>query len=161
MKAIKIASLKIEELPEVLELLRGLAEFEKLLDQFEVTLESLREQFFCEKPVAKMLVGRVDDEIKGYAIYFNNFSSFRCKPGMYLEDLYVDPNTRGLGLGKALLKEVARIAQAQGCVRYEWVVLDWNTKAQEFYESLGAKPLNDWIVYRMEEAAISSLAEGK
>lgn len=146
-----------QHLARVIELMRELAEFEELLDEFLVTEELLVQYLFGEEAIAGLLIGLVGDRISGYAFYFHNFSTFRGRPGMYLEDLYVEPNARGCGLGKALLLEVARLAKSQGCPRFEWVVLDWNKSAQEFYESLGAKPLDGWTIYRMDQAALHNL----
>jgi GNAT superfamily N-acetyltransferase len=137
--------------------MRGLAEFEKLLDEFRVTETLLERYLFARDPVAELLVGFIGEEIHGYAIFFHNFSSFQGRPGIFLEDVYVEPHTRGKGLGKALLVEVMRIARERGCRRSEWVVLDWNQRAKNFYESLGAKILNDWRLCRMDEAAINRL----
>jgi GNAT superfamily N-acetyltransferase len=137
--------------------MRGLAEFEKLLDEFRVTEALLERYLFTRDPVAELLVGCIGEEIHGYAIFFHNFSSFQGQPGIFLEDVYVEPHTRGKGLGKALLVEVMRIARERGCRRSEWVVLDWNQRAKNFYESLGAKILNEWRLCRMDEAAINRL----
>lgn len=156
-QSVKVMKARREDLPRVVELMRGLAEFEKLLDQFEVTTELLERHLFGEGASAELLVGYVGDEVCGYALCFQNFSTFMGRPGMYLEDLYVDPQARGLGLGKALLLEVIRTALARGCPRCDWVVLDWNERAKRFYESLGAKSLNDWTVYRMDAPAMEAL----
>lgn len=146
-----------EDLPRVVELMRGLAEFEKLLDQFEVTAKLLERHLFGEGASAELLVGYAGGEIRGYALYFQNFSTFMGRPGMYLEDIYVEPQARGLGLGKALLLKVIRTAVERGCPRCDWVVLDWNERAQRFYESLGAKPLKEWMLYRMDAGAMKAL----
>jgi GNAT superfamily N-acetyltransferase len=146
-----------EDLPRVVELMRELAEFEKLLDQFEVTAELLERHLFGDGTSAELLVGYAGGEICGYALFFQNFSTFMGRPGMYLEDIYVEPQARGIGLGKALLLKVIRTAVDRGCPRCDWVVLDWNERAKRFYESLGAKPLNDWTVYRMDDAAMKAL----
>lgn len=150
-----------EHLPRVLELMRGLAEFEELLDEFRVTEALLERYLFAPDPVAELLVGCIGEEIHGYALFFRNFSSFQGRPGIFLEDVYVEPRARGKGLGKALLVEVMRIARARGCRRSEWVVLDWNQRAKNFYESLGAKILSDWRLCRMDETAMNRLVSGE
>jgi len=147
-----------EQLPRVVELMRGLAEFEDLLDEFRVTEELLARHLMGPQPAAELLVGFLGDEICGYAIYFHNFSSFQGRPGVYLEDVYVEPSARGRGLGKALLLEVLRAARESGCQRCEWIVLDWNERAKQFYESLGANVLNDWRLCRIEADAMRQLS---
>jgi GNAT superfamily N-acetyltransferase len=148
-----------DHLPRVVELMRGLAEFEDLLDEFHVTPELLDRHLFGERASAELLIGRIGDEVCGYALFFENFSTFLGRPGMYLEDVYVDPRARGKGLGKALLLEVVRTARERGCRRCDWLVLDWNERAKRFYESLGARQLSSWTLYRMEEEALTRLAE--
>ncbi|MBN1830646.1 MAG: GNAT family N-acetyltransferase [Deltaproteobacteria bacterium] len=157
---IRIVRAKREDLPRVLELMRGLAEFEKLLDEFRVTEALLERYLFNRDPVAELLVGCIGEEIHGYALFFHNFSSFQGRQGIFLEDVYVEPPSRGKGLGKALFVEVMRIARARECRRSEWVVLDWNQRAKKFYESLGAKILSDWRLCRMDEAAMHRLVSG-
>lgn len=136
--------------------MRELADFENLLEIFEVTPQMLEREVFGDRPSVEMLVVLLDEIISGYALYFQNFSSFLGKPGIYLEDIYVRQSERGKGLGKALLQEVIRIAHERECGRCEWVVLDWNRSAREFYESLGANPLNDWTVYRLDADGIAA-----
>ena len=155
----RIARATREHLPRIVDLMRGLAEFEKLLDEFRVTKELLERYLFAQEPAAELLVGYIGDEICGYALFLHNFSSFQGRPGIYLEDVYVEPSARGKGLGKALLVEVVRVARERGCRRCEWIVLDWNERAKQFYESLGAKPLNDWRLCRMDVAAMNELLE--
>lgn len=155
----QIARARREDLPRVVELMRELAQFEDLLDQFEVTSELLDRHLFAEGANAELLVGCVAGEICGYALYFHNFSSFMGRPGMYLEDIYVAPQARGAGLGKALLLDVVRTAVERGCPRCDWVVLDWNERAQRFYDALGAQPLKEWMLYRMDAAAMQALLE--
>ena len=158
---LRIVKAEREHLPRVVELMRGLAEFEKLLDSFHVTVELLEHHLFGETAAAELLIGYLGDDINGYALFFPNFSTFLGCPGMYLEDIYVEPDARGHGLGKALLLEVIRIAHERKCLRCEWVVLDWNERAKQLYESLGAKPLSDWKLYRMDETAIKKLLENE
>ncbi len=157
---IRISKAAREHLPRVMELMKGLAEFEKILDEFRVTEALLERYLFTEEPVAELLIGCLGEKIHGYALFFHNFSSFQGRPGMYLEDMYVEPCARGKGLGKALLVEVMRIARARGCRRSEWIVLDWNQRAKRFYESLGAEILSDWRLCRIDEAAMNRLISG-
>lgn len=138
-----------EDVPAILGLIRELAEYERLLDQVVANVAALHRALFGERPYVESLVAIVDDETVGFALFFHNFSTFLGKPGMYLEDLYVRPAFRGRGLGKALLTRVAQIAVERDCGRMEWSVLDWNEPSIRFYESLGAKPLSDWTVYRL------------
>ena len=154
---LRIVKAEREHLPRVVEMMKGLAEFEKLLDQFSVTTDLLERHLFGEAAAAELLIGYLDDDICGYALFFHNFSTFLGRPGMYLEDVYVEPGARGKGLGKALLLEVLRTARERGCARCEWIVLDWNERARHFYESLGARPLGDWILYRMDEEALKHI----
>jgi GNAT superfamily N-acetyltransferase len=140
--------------------MRGLAEFEKLLDEFRVTEELLERHLFAQKPAVELFVGYIGHEIRGYALFFHNFSSFQGRPGIYVEDVYVEPSARGQGLGKALLHQIVRLARERGCRRCDWIVLDWNKRAKQFYRSLGARPLRDWTLYRMDEAAMNELLEG-
>jgi GNAT superfamily N-acetyltransferase len=154
---IRIVKAEHQHIPRVVELMKELAEFEKLLDEFHVTADLLERHLFGEAAPAELLVGYLGDEICGYALFFRNFSSFRGRPGMYLEDIYVEPEARGHGLGRALLLEFLKIAGERDCARCEWMVLDWNERAKNFYESLGARPLEDWILYRMDEAALKGL----
>ena len=147
------------DVPTILALIRELAESEKLLDRVSATEASLRRDLFGPRPYAEVLIGRLGAEPVGYALFFHSYSTFLAKPGIYLEDVFVKPAARGKGVGKALLRAVARAARDRGCGRMEWSVLNWNTPAIEFYESLGAEPLKGWTTYRMDEAAISALAE--
>ncbi len=156
---LRIVKAEREHLPRVVELMKGLAEFEKLLDQFSVTTDLLERYLFGDAAVAELLIGYIEDDICGYALFFHNFSTFLGRPGIYLEDVYVEPDARGMGLGKALLLEVLRTARKRGCARCEWIVLDWNERAKKFYESMGARPLGDWILYRMDEAGLKRLLE--
>lgn len=155
----RIVKAEHQHIPRVVEMMKGLAEFENLLDEFHVTADLLKRHLFGEAAFAELLVGYLGDEICGYALFFHNFSTFRGRPGMYLEDIYVEPEARGQGLGRALLLEFLRIARERDCIRCEWMVLDWNQRARKFYESLGARPLEDWVLYRMNEAALKELLE--
>ena len=142
----------------LLALIRGLAEYERLLQHLRATEDSLRDHLFGERPVAEAVLAEEGAAAVGFAVFFQNFSTFLGKPGLYLEDLFVRPAYRGRGYGKALMVFVARLAQARGCGRLEWSVLDWNTPARDFYRALGAHPLHDWIGQRMTGEAIARLA---
>ena len=143
------------DVPAILELIRGLADYEKLSDQAVATEAQLTSALFPADgavPAAHCVLGRVNGVPVAFALYFFNFSTFLGRPGLYLEDLFVKPEFRGDGLGKALLVHLARIANAHGCGRMEWAVLDWNAPAIAFYESLGAKRLREWQLCRLAGA---------
>lgn len=142
------------DVPTVLSLIRELAEFEQLLDQVVATEAGVHDALFGPSPTAHAVVARDGDAVVGFALYFFNFSTFRGRPGLYLEDLYVRPAYRAHGHGKALLKHLAKIAVDRGCGRMEWAVLDWNSNAIAFYESLGARPVDGWTVYRLTDEAL-------
>jgi len=128
-----------DDLPEIASLIHELAEYEKLAHEVR-------------------LIGEIDGKPEGFALFFHNFSTFEGKPGIYLEDLFVTPGARGSGLGTALLAELARLAVARDCARLEWSVLDWNAPSIGFYKALGAKPMDEWTVFRLDGAALSGLA---
>ncbi|HZK82799.1 MAG TPA: GNAT family N-acetyltransferase [Humisphaera sp.] len=145
------------DVPLILELIRGIAEYEKLSHEVVATEALLREHLFGPRPMAEVRIARVGDKAVGFALFFHNFSTFLGRPGLYLEDLFVRPEFRGQGIGKALLTEVGKIAAERKCGRFEWSVLDWNDPAIKFYESLGAKPMSEWTIYRMTEDTIQKL----
>ncbi len=147
-----------DDVPILFELIRGLAEYERLLEHVTATEAGLRAHLFGARPAAEAVLAEEGNEAIGFALFFNNFSTFLGKPGLYLEDLFVRPEFRGRGYGKALMVFVARLALARGCGRFEWSVLDWNTPARDFYRTLGARPLDDWIGQRMTGEAIARLA---
>jgi GNAT superfamily N-acetyltransferase len=149
------------DIPLLLQLIRELADYEKLLDEVVGTEETLRASLCGERPVAEALLGYAQGEPVGYAIFFHNFSTFLGRRGLYLEDVYVRPHARGCGYGLAFLRHLAQLAVERKCGRLEWSVLDWNTPAINFYRRLGAVPLADWTVFRLDERAISSLARGE
>jgi GNAT superfamily N-acetyltransferase len=149
------------DVPLILELIRELAEYERLSHAVIATEADLRRHLFAEKPAAECLIGELDGHPQGFALFFTSFSTFLARPGIYLEDLYVRPAARGRGLGKALLARIAAIALERGCGRLEWAVLDWNEPAIGFYRSLGAQPLSDWTVYRLTDDALRSLASAR
>jgi GNAT superfamily N-acetyltransferase len=143
--------------PLILELIRGLADYEKLSDQVTATEDKLRDTLFGARPGADVLLAHAGDVCAGFALFFPNYSTFLAKPGIFLEDLYVKPEWRGKGIGKALLFRVAKIARERGCGRFEWEVLDWNEPSIGFYKSLGAVPLDDWTKYRITGEALERL----
>jgi len=142
---------------EILRLIRALAQYEKLADEVVATEAALAESLFGATPAAEVLLAEEGGRAVGFALFFQNYSTFLARPGLYLEDLFVEPAFRGKGLGKALLKAVARIAVERGCGRLEWAVLDWNAPAIGFYRNLGAKPLDDWTVMRVTGEALQRL----
>ncbi len=142
----------------ILELIHGLAEYERALpEEVPVTAKDLRESLFGEHPAAEVLLAFEGDAAAGFAVFFHNYSTWMGKRGMYLEDLFVKPEFRGRGYGKALLAEVARIARDRGCPRFEWSVLYWNTPAIGFYNNLGAKPKGEWTIFRLTGEALRDL----
>jgi GNAT superfamily N-acetyltransferase len=146
------------DLGTIEELIRALAEYERMADEVVMDAELLRKGLFGDRPYAEVLIAEVDDEAVGFALFFHNFSTFLGRPGIYLEDLFVKPEHRGSGLGKALLKRLAEIAVERGCGRMEWAVLDWNEPSIGFYKKLGARPNDDWTVYRLTGEALQNLA---
>ncbi|MCC2597850.1 GNAT family N-acetyltransferase [Pusillimonas sp. MFBS29] len=150
-----------DDIPCILGLMREMAEFEKLTDIFKATEATLHNSFFSEHPAAHCLVGTTASEPDvpvAYIMWFHNYSSFLDKRGLYLEDLYVQPAHRGQGLGKMALQHLARMAVEQDCGRFEWVVLDWNQNAIDFYKHLGADILPEWRIVRVTGQALQNLA---
>ena len=147
-------------MPVIADLIRGLARYEKLEDQVEMTEELLAAALFGERPYAEVVLAEEDGLAVGFALFFHNFSTFLGRPGIYLEDLFVLPEHRGRGIGRTLLAHLARLAVERGCGRLEWAVLDWNRDAIGFYERLGARPLSEWTVYRLTGEALTDLARG-
>jgi len=145
------------DLPLIAALIRALADYEKLADEVRFDEEVLGEKLFGPRPYAEVLIGEVDGMAQGFALFFHNFSTFEGRPGIYLEDLFVQPEARGSGLGKALLAKLAELAVARGCARLEWSVLDWNAPAIGFYQSLGARAMDGWTIMRMDGAALHQL----
>ena len=144
--------------PLILQFIRELAEYEKMSDEVVADEETLEEWIF-DKGKAEVLFAVVDGKEVGYALFFHNFSTFLGRAGIYLEDLFVKPEHRGKGYGKALLKQLASIAVERKCGRLEWWCLDWNQPSIDFYRSLGAEPMSDWTVYRMTGDTLNNLAE--
>jgi GNAT superfamily N-acetyltransferase len=154
---IRIKPASPADTPIILQLIRELAEFERLLHEVQATEEQLREQLFGARPAAEVVIARMGDEVAGFALFFHNFSTFLAKPGLYLEDLYVRQKFRGQGCGEALLRYLARTALERGCGRLEWSVLDWNVRAIDFYKSLGAVQMDQWTVHRVTGDALVKL----
>ena len=153
-----IRKAEAKDIATIFDLIKKLAVYEKLENDVITSEKELCENIF-NKNFAKVLIAEEDEKPVGFALYFYNFSTFVGKPGIYLEDLFVEPEFRGKGYGKALLIELAKIAQAENCGRFEWSVLDWNTPSIEFYKSLGAKPMDEWTVFRLDKAGIENLAK--
>lgn len=148
------------DVPTILQFIRDLAEFENALDEVVATEETLHAAMFGPGAVTSAVMLEDDGVAAGFAIWFYNFSTWQSRKGLYLEDLYVAPAFRGRGAGRLLLKELARIAVEEGCGRFEWSVLDWNTSAIRVYEAVGAKPQGEWIRYRLSGDTLTAFAKG-
>ena len=146
------------DVAEILRLIGALAEYEKLSDMLVGTQPMLAEQLFGKRPAAECLIAEHRGRAVGFALFFTTFSTFLCRPGLYLEDLFVEPEARGLGIGKALLVRLAALAVERGCGRFEWRVLDWNEPSIKFYESLGATVMPEWELVRMTAPEFAALA---
>ena len=153
-----ICPARVEDVPIILQLIRDLATYERAPDEVVATEEKLVDVLFGERPVAEVLLAFENESPVGFAVYFYNFSTWLGRPGLYLEDLFVKPEKRGKGYGRALLEELAKIARDRGCGRMEWAVLNWNESAIKFYRTLGAKPMNKWTVFRLTREEIAKLA---
>jgi GNAT superfamily N-acetyltransferase len=147
-----------DDIPLILSLIKELAEYERLSHEVSATEDVLRDSLFGGRRVAETLLAYLGGEPAGFALFFHNFSTFLGKPGIYLEDLYVKPELRGAGVGRALLVRIARLAKERGCGRLEWWVLDWNEPAIGFYKTLDAVAMDDWTVYRLTGNALDKLA---
>jgi GNAT superfamily N-acetyltransferase len=148
-----------QDIPTILAFIKGLAEYEKLADQVVATEEKLRQTLFADKAYAEVIIAQYQQQDAGFALFFHNYSTFLAKPGIYLEDLFVLPQFRGLGLGKMLLSYLAKLAVERDCGRLEWSVLDWNQSAIDFYQAQGATLLHDWRINRVTGDALSALAQ--
>jgi GNAT superfamily N-acetyltransferase len=157
---LSIRSATSDDVPLIFDFIRGLAEYEKLLAEVEATEERLRATLFPAegRPVAECVLAFQDNVPAGFALFFATYSTFLAKPGLYLEDLFVIPELRGRGIGKALLLHLAKLANARGCGRMEWTVLDWNQPAIEFYESIGARRLPQWQICRLSGPTLARFA---
>jgi GNAT superfamily N-acetyltransferase len=149
----------VTDIPVIMQLIRDLAAYERAPNDVTATENQLRNVLFGEKPSAEVRLALEGDSPVGFAVFFHNFSTWLGKPGLYLEDLFVKPEHRGKGYGRALLVDLAKIARDRGCGRMEWAVLDWNEPAIQFYRKLGAKPMDEWTVFRLTDDGIVRLAE--
>jgi len=149
----------VDDVPVILDLIRALATYERAPNEVTATEKGLVEVLFGEKPAAEVLLAFENEAAIGFAVFFHNFSTWLGRPGLYLEDLFVKPQHRGKGYGRALLIHLAKIARERGCGRMEWAVLDWNEPAIKFYRQLGAKPLDEWTVFRLTRDGIAKLAD--
>ncbi len=150
---------RIEDVPVILQLIRDLATYERAPDEVKATEEQLVDVLFGKQPAAEVLLAFEGQLPVGFAVYFFNFSTWLGRPGLYLEDLFVKPEKRGKGYGRALLVELAKIARERDCGRMEWAVLNWNEPAIKFYRAIGAKPMDEWSVFRLTRDGIVKLAE--
>jgi GNAT superfamily N-acetyltransferase len=162
MKAVaefQIRPARVEDVPIILELIRDLATYERAPNEVTATKEQLTDVLFGERPAAEVILAFEGQSPVGFAVFFYNFSTWLGRPGLYLEDLFVKPDKRGKGYGRALLVELAKIARDRECGRLEWAVLDWNEPAIKFYRALDAKPMHEWTVFRLTRDGIARLAD--
>ena len=156
-----IAPISPAEVPDLLQLIRELAQFEHLEHEVVATVESLNDSLFAPRPAAGALLARADGKVAGYAIYFFTFSSFLGRAGLWLEDVYVRPEFRSRGLGRALIEATARVGVERDCGRFEWTALNWNEHALEFYCKLGARTMSEWVLLRADSAGLRRIASGE
>lgn len=154
---ISIRPASAADLPLIAQLIRDLAEYERLAHEVRFDDDVLNAKLFGPRPYAEVVIGEIDGHPQGFALFFHNFSTFEGRPGIYLEDLFVRPEARGSGLGKALLSHLATLAVERDCARLEWSVLDWNEPAIGFYKKLGARLMDDWTVMRVDGDALAQL----
>jgi len=154
-QAWRISPATSRDVADILRLIKALARYEKLAHQVVATRAGLRKTLFGRKPAAEVLIARVGKRAVGFALFFQNYSTFLARPGIYLEDLFVEPACRGRGIGEGLLRAVARLAVRRGCGRFEGAVLDWNKPAIGFYRKMGARPMDDWTVMRLAGGALA------
>lgn len=160
MSELRIEGATERDVPTILSLIRGLAEYERLSNECVASEAALRATLFGPKPAAEVVIGYVANEPVGFAVFIQNYSTFLAKPGLYLEDLFVKPEWRRRGFGRALLSHLAAIAVARGYGRMEWSVLDWNGPSIAFYKTLGARPMDEWTTMRLTGEALVTLADG-
>jgi GNAT superfamily N-acetyltransferase len=161
MTNVRIVSARQEDVPTILELIRGLGEYERLSHEIVATEDGLRKWLFGERPAAEVVLAYVDATVVGFALFFHNFSTFLGRPGLYLEDLFVKPEWRGRGIGQRLLVYLAALAVDRGCGRMEWTVLDWNEPALRFYERMGARVMKEWKLCRLTGDSLARVAADK
>jgi GNAT superfamily N-acetyltransferase len=147
-----------KDVPVLLSFIKKIAAYEKMSHEVKATESDLRQSLFGEKPAAEAVIAYLRNKPVGFAVFFHNFSTFMGRPGLYLEDLYVDEAHRGKGFGKTILLYLARLAKDRNCARFEWSVLDWNEPAVQFYKSLGAVPMSEWTVFRLSSGALDKIA---
>ena len=154
----RIEQASAEHVPLILSFVRELAEYERLSHEVVATEEHLRETLFGARPAAEVIIGYSKDAPVSFALFFHNYSTFLGQPGLYLEDLFVKPEMRGRGIGRAMLVYLARLAKERGCGRFEWAVLDWNEPAIKFYKNLGAAGMDEWTTFRLTGESLDRLA---
>lgn len=154
--SLRISSAREADTGIILDFIRQLADYEKLSHEVAATEETLRATLFGERPYAEVLIAYWEKAPMGFALFFHNYSTFLAKPGIYLEDLFVNPAARGKGIGKALLTRLAGVALERGCGRVDWAVLDWNAPSIEFYRRMGAMPMNEWTTFRLTGEALDA-----
>jgi GNAT superfamily N-acetyltransferase len=154
-----IRSATEKDVPIILDLIKQLADYERLSHEVTATEEEIRDTLFGARPAAEVLLASSEGDTVGFAVFFTNYSTFVAKPGLYLEDLFVKPHARGKGIGKALLARLAKIALERNCGRVQWEVLNWNKPSLGFYDALGAVPLSEWTTYRLDGEPLARLAE--
>jgi len=148
-----------EDVPLILEFIKALAEYERMSDEVMTTEETLRKTLFGEKSYAEVILAELNGKAVGFALFFHNYSTFVSKPGLYLEDIFVYPDYRGMGIGKSMMKYLARLAVERDCGRFEWSCLNWNKPSLEFYRSLGAVTMDDWVILRVDGEKLLKMAE--
>ena len=158
MSDIIIRTAQADDIDTIQAFILALADYERLAHEVKADRETLARYLFGERPMAEVLIAEADGAAVGFALFFHNFSTFEGRPGLYLEDLFVLPEARGLGAGKALLSRLAALAIERGCARLEWSVLDWNEPSIAFYRALGARPMDEWTVQRVDGQALVRLA---
>ena len=158
-EAFTVRDATADDCADIARLVRDLAAYEKLLHEAVATADDFRDQLFGLAPIARAAVAEIDGQVVGMAIWFYNFSTFKCRPSLYVEDVFVEPEHRGLGIGRAFFRMMARHAMRSGCGRMEWSVLDWNEPAINFYRSMGAVGMDDWTIQRLDAGKLAALAE--